>query len=133
MFWKRLCCKSLLALSVLTTLPVAAWAGSIWLRAALEPVRRAESVGGTVCYRECGDRRSVSVEVHDIGGTDLVEVIAQKQSVGFIPLDETGAGSLYLDTNLGDEVPVLEEGETIVVRDGYEGFRILQGTLERVR
>ena len=48
-------------------------------------------------------------------------------------MDKTGAGSLNLNTKEGDDVSVLEDGETIWVRDGDEGYRILAGTLERIR
>ncbi|HEV3202959.1 MAG TPA: hypothetical protein VGY77_01190 [Gemmataceae bacterium] len=134
MVGKGLGYKSLLSFTLALVLPVTVWAGGIWLRAALEPVRRADgSSSGTAFYRESSERRALAVEVHDISSTDLVEVVVGEKSLGFIMLDETGAGSLDLDTDLGDKVPILTEGAAVLVRDGYEGFRILQGTLERVR
>src|SRR6266852_6679034 len=91
MFGKCLGCKSLLSLILVLVLPVTVWAGGVWLRAALEPVRRADdSSSGTAFYRESSERRALDVEVHDISSTDLVEVVVGDKSLGFIMLDETG-------------------------------------------
>jgi hypothetical protein len=71
--------------------------------------------------------------VEDIAATDQVVVLINGDAVGQIALDKTGAGLLDLNTESGDDVPQLQDGDEVDVVDAYDGTVLLTGILHRVR
>ena len=65
------------------------------------------------------------VEVRSIFSTDLVQVC-----INGVPLDDLialtdGAGSLWLDTDYGDDPPWLNPGDVVEIFDAYDGVTLL--------
>ena len=119
------------AAAVLLALPPTAWAGSIWLRAELLGPTPGS---GTAAYIQNGEDRLFDVTVSNlVTSMNTVYVVVNREFVGTIDLDEAGDGELYLDTQQGDEVPPLQEGDLIQVIDPDTGTSLLRGVLMRVR
>jgi hypothetical protein len=124
-FWAGSAAAGLLAL------PLTAWAGSIRLEADL---RGPDYASGTAAYIQRGDDRLFDVTASNLTtSTATVFVLLNRQFVGTIDLDEAGDGELYLDTQQGDDVPVVQEGDLVQVMDPETGTSLLRGVLMRVR
>jgi plastocyanin len=76
------------------------------------------------------NRAGFLVNVTGVTSTAGVDVFVNGNFVGSIALDATGAGELFLDTELGDTVPPLQAGDVIAVYDMVDDTTlILFGTL----
>jgi hypothetical protein len=108
----------LIALALVASATGAARAGGVHLEGTLSPFDPTRPDTGRVVYDMQPDRATLSVAVNVIRAT-AVDVFVNGDFIGTIALDPaSGSGELDLDTDNGDVVPTLQDGDEIEVFDG---------------
>ncbi len=82
---------------------------------------------GKAKFEMRGDRTRLSVQIEDIVAAGAVEITVGGTSLGTVQINAVGQADVNLDSRDGDFVPVLEDGDVIVVTAG--GTVILTGSL----
>jgi hypothetical protein len=119
----------LIALALVASALGAGRAGEAHLSGTLFPVDPTRPDTGQVVYDMTPDRATLSVALNVFRAT-AVDVFLNGDFIGTIALDvsgEFGSGELDLDTDNGDDVPTLQEGDGIEVFDGQ--LPVLFGTV----
>lgn len=111
-----------------TSLLVFAGGGGTKLEGRLAATSPAESLAsGKAKFEMRGDRTRLSVQIEDIVAAGAVEITVGGISLGTVQINAVGQADVNLDSRDGDSVPVLEDGDVIVVTAG--GTVILTGSL----
>jgi hypothetical protein len=119
----------LIALALVASAMGAARADDVHLEGTLFPVDPTEIDTGQVIYDMTPDRATLSVAVQNVFRAASVDVFVNGAFIGTIVLDvsgEFGNGELDLDTDNGDDVPTLQDGDVIEVFDD-RGLPVLSG------
>jgi hypothetical protein len=120
----------LIALALVASALGVARADDVHLEGTLSRLDPARTDTGQVVYDMTPDRATLSVAVQNVFRATAVDVFLNGDFIGTIALDvsgEFGSGELDLDTDNGDDVPTLQDGDEIEVFDGR--LPILAGTV----
>ncbi len=98
------------------------------LEAMLTGTDAAPDASGGARFEMRPDRSEFRVEVEDVASVDMVNVLANGDFIGTITLD-AGRGELELQSQNGDTVPVLKDGDEIEVVNAADDTLLLVGTL----
>ena len=116
--WLSRVSGGLIALALVASATGAARADGVHLRGTLFPFDPTRPDTGQVVYDMQPDRATLSVAVKVIHAS-TVDVFVNGDFIGTIALDPTSnKGELDLDTDNGDDVPTLQNGDEIEVFDG---------------
>jgi hypothetical protein len=102
------------------------------LRATLRPSRTDPQASGVASYERAGRHQHLNVEVQGIASSNPVDIFVNDCFVATLDLVR-GYGTLDLDTDVGDDVPLINEGDVLSVFDANDERVILLGTFYRVR
>jgi hypothetical protein len=101
------------------------------LEATLDATTADPGAFGEARFESRSDRRELRIDVDDISVTDVVDVFLNGRFRGTIVLDAGGGGRFELNTQDGDRVPFLQEGDEIEIVDANDGVTlILSGILQ---
>jgi hypothetical protein len=103
------------------------------LEAALTPTAVDPGAFGEARFESRSDRSELRVEVDDISVTDEVDVFVNGSFIGTIVLDDDGGGRLDLNSQNGDAVPALRDGDEIEVVDANDGVTLILSGILRPR
>jgi hypothetical protein len=105
-----------LAFAVATVAPPAMAGQQIRLEAVLVGTDAEPAAFGRARFDLEKERTRFEVRIEGVFGFDAIFVVVGDQFVGTIVMDtEQGRGELRLDTDLGDEIPVLRAGEFVIL------------------
>jgi hypothetical protein len=101
------------------------------LEAALDPTAVDPGASGLARFESRPDGSELRIDVAGISVTDAVDVFLNGRFRGTIVLDAGGAGRFELNSQDGDRVPSLQEGDEIDLVDANDGVTlILSGILQ---
>lgn len=119
------------AIVMVLAMPLSVFADPGILSADLQPTPHEPHASGSVEFQSHSDGSlRLSVAVAHVASTQTVAVLINGDIFDFIELDHTGAGHLFLNTDHGDDVPELGEGDVIQIVDAFDAHAVLlEGTL----
>jgi hypothetical protein len=104
------------------------------LQATLDATAADPGAFGEARFESRPDRRELRIDVDNVSATDALDVFLNGRFRGTIVLDEQGDGRLELNSQDGDIVPMLQEGDEIELVDANDGVTlILSGILQSTR
>lgn len=80
---------------------------------------------GTASYEMVPYRTTLSVAVQGVTSTNAVDVFVNGNFLGTIGLDPNGNGELDLNTDNGDMIPALQNGDEIEVYDAVDDVTLI--------
>ena len=124
--WLTRVSGGVLGLALVASAMGAARADVVHLSGTLFPPDPASAASGKVTYFMQPGRATLSVTAANVIRADAVDVFVNGDFIGTIALDPTnGSGSLNLDTDNGDDVPTLQDGDEIEVFDAADDTRLI--------
>jgi hypothetical protein len=103
------------------------------LEAALDPTAVDPNASGRARFESQPDRSELRIDVDGISVTDVVDVFLNGWFRGTIVLDEEGDGRFELNSQDGDRVPSLREGDEIEIVDANDGVTLILSGILRTR
>jgi hypothetical protein len=116
-----------MAVALVVSAMGAARADGVHLEGTMFPPDPSDAATGQVVYDMQPDRATLSVAVASVSFTDAVNVFLNGDFIGTIALPDpaSGSGTLDLDTDNGDDVPTLQDGDEIEVFDANDDTRLI--------
>jgi plastocyanin len=80
---------------------------------------------GKAAFRMRPNRAGFRVKARNVTSTVLLDVFINSTFVGSIALDASGAGELVLETQHGDSVPIVQDGDVIDIYDAVDDTTLI--------